>query len=208
MLAPYVVAGLALTPVNAEVANHASNGNGYVITAAAMATVISLIGIPIWKLLRSAKREREHNADLLGHVVAGVYGKGEQRENGVLVEAAVPGMLSRLDNLEQQFRSGSPAIEELSKKLDRHNSSIGERLSRNEREIAEARKAAGDAAIVAARVDDRLKLVNDRVWEWISELQARNEGLSAVLHELGYDIDSLPTPGNGEHASADADSTR
>lgn len=68
------------------------------------------------------------------------------------------------------------------------------RLDRNVALLERALKAAGEAAIMASRSDQRMSELAELVGEQVERVHLENEAMRATLHEIGIDTDLTRPP--------------
>lgn len=196
-----IVAGAAASSAITVVADKASSANAYFTGGAAICAILTFIGLPLWRAIRKATTQRSHQTTLICDMHEAMFGSPPRVEGGVVVTAAADGLKGEVANLKtsvaaitEQLNVGTPAQAQIVSKIDASIEATNRRLDSHDQQISEARRAAGEAAVLAAAHAERLEMLSARWWEWISDMQTRNEAHEAALHELGINVDPLPRP--------------
>lgn len=174
--------------------DRAAHANTYVGIGAGLCVILTGLAYPLWRAFRTARNERGEQTAMLTRVHAAMYGAPAVVENGVTVADAHDGLIARLGRVETQLSEGSAPLHDIAAKLDRNYQETNARLDQHEHRLDRLTRTAGEAAVRAAATHDEMRQLSGRMWTWVNDLQVRADGLTAVVRELGVDVDDMPPP--------------
>lgn len=190
---------VAIGTLTGLLADSAAGAGTNAAVAAAVTVSVGFLLATFGRALRKESKGRAQTHSLLTEVKVGLFGRDEYVDDNGIRHPSIPGLIdqvatmgSRVSKIEGQLETGSAPMHALGRKFDDFATATNDRLSAAEQQIADARKAAGQAATAAATAKDRLDFLNDRIWERFEGLTIRNEMLTGLMQEQGYEVGELP----------------
>lgn len=189
---------------------HGIDPTTFFATGAAAVAVLGALGAWIGKPLRAAANERRlFFSEMRGHPPQTQLGANGQP---VVTVPGRPGIPAQIVDLRTSLQELSESVHEATRlmellahvpeQLKDNRDAFEVQFARHNELAAEARRLAADAAINAARSDQRISELAELIGaqieglhEQLKETHQENLGFRAVLHELGLE-GPIPRPGD------------